>query len=59
VLGLMAVVIISVLWWLWLKNVITVGKKRISFIRPIKADTKKLLGHIDRLARENLDSWKL
>lgn len=59
VLGLMGLVIISVFWWLWLKNVINVGRKRITFIRPIKVDSKKLLGHIDRIARENIDSWKL
>ncbi len=59
VLGLMAVVIISVLWWLWLKNVITVGRRRITFIRPLKVDPKKLVGHIDRIARENIDSLKL
>lgn len=59
VLGLMGLVIISVFWWLWLKNVITVGRKRMTFIRPLKVDTKKLLGHIDRIAHENIDSWKL
>lgn len=59
VLGLMGLVIISVFWWLWLKNVINVGRRRITFIRPSKVDHKKLLGHIDRIARENLDSWKL
>ncbi len=59
VLGLMAVVIISVLWWLWLKNVITIGRRKITFIRPLKVDTKKLRGHIDRIARENLNSLKL
>ncbi len=59
VLGLMGVVIISVLCWLWFKNMISFGRKRITFIRPLKADTKKILGHIDRIARENLDSWKL
>jgi magnesium transporter len=59
VLGLMGVVIIGVSWWLWLKNVIMVGRRKMTFIRPLKVDTKKLLGHIDRLARENLNSWKL
>ena len=59
VLGLMGVVIIGVFWWLWIKNVITVGKRKITFIRPLKADTKRLLGHIDRIARENIDSLKL
>ncbi|MFC1947441.1 magnesium/cobalt transporter CorA [Chloroflexota bacterium] len=59
VLGLMGVAIVSVFWWLWLKNIISVGRKRMTFIRPIKVDHKKLLGHIDRIARENLDSWKL
>lgn len=59
VLGLMALAIASILWWLWLRNVITFGKRRITFIRPIKVEGKKLLGHIDRIARQNLDSWKL
>lgn len=59
VLGLMGVVIISVFWWLWLKNVIMVGRRRMTFIRPLKVDPKKLLGHIDRITRENLDSFKL
>jgi len=59
VLGLMAMVIIGVTWWLWLRNVISVGKRRITFIRPLKVEPRKLLGHIDRLARDNMDSWKL
>ena len=58
VLGLMGVVIIGVVSWLWLRNVITLGRRRITFIRPLKVETRKLLGHIDRLARENLDTKK-
>ncbi len=57
ILGIMALAIIGITWWLWLKNLI--GKRKITVIRPLKVDPKKLLGHIDRLARENLDSWKL
>jgi magnesium transporter len=58
VLGLMGVVIISVTWWLWLRNVIRIGRDRITFIRPLKVETRRLLGHIDRLARENPDAKK-
>jgi len=57
VLGIMAAGLIGITWWLWLKNLI--GKRKITVIRPLRVDPKKLLGHIDRLARENLDSWKL
>jgi magnesium transporter len=53
VLGLMAVVIIGVSWWLWLRNVITLGRRRATFIRPIKVEYHKLLGYVDRLTRHN------
>lgn len=59
VLGLMAAVILGVTWWLWLRNVISLGRRRITFIRPLKVEPRKLLGHIDRLARNNMDSWKM
>ncbi|MBN2239413.1 MAG: magnesium/cobalt transporter CorA [Dehalococcoidales bacterium] len=51
VLGFMAVAIIGITWWLWLKNVI--GRHRITVIRPMKVETRKLLGHIDRITRQN------
>ncbi len=55
VLGLMATVIICVSWWLWLKNVITLGRRRVTFIRPIKVDPRKLLGHAGRLTKYSID----
>jgi magnesium transporter len=58
VLGLMGAVIIGVTWWLWLRNVITWGK-RATFIRPLKVEPKKLIKYVDRLAKHNLDSWRL
>jgi magnesium transporter len=51
VLGVMAAVIIGITWWLWLSNVITLGRKRITFIRPLKADPRRLLGYAERLTK--------
>jgi magnesium transporter len=57
VLGLMAVALIGITWWLWLKNIF--GRRKVTFIRPLKVDRKILLGHIERVAKENLNSWRL
>jgi magnesium transporter len=51
VLGIMAVAIVGITWWLWLRNVI--GKRHMTFIRPLKVETKKLLGHFEQLGRHN------
>ena len=50
VLGVMAVAIIGITWWLWLRNVITMGKRRGMIIRPLKVEPRKLLGYVERLA---------
>ncbi|MFC1920635.1 magnesium/cobalt transporter CorA [Chloroflexota bacterium] len=55
VLGLMAIAIIGVSWWLWLSNIISMGKKRVKVIRPIKADPRKLLGYAGRITRITRD----
>ena len=49
VLGVMAVAIIGITWWLWLRNVITTGKRRAKIIRPLKVEPRKLLGYVERL----------
>jgi magnesium transporter len=49
VLGVMVVAIVGITWWLWLRNVITLGKRRGMIIRPLKVEPRKLLGYVERL----------
>ncbi len=55
VLGVMACAIIGVVWWLWLKNVISIGKRRVTFIRPLKVDHRKLLGYAGKITQITRD----
>ncbi|MFC1909253.1 magnesium/cobalt transporter CorA [Chloroflexota bacterium] len=51
VLGFMGIVIISIIWWFWVKNWIAWGRKRASWVRPFVVSPEKLVGHISRRTR--------
>jgi magnesium transporter len=55
VLGVMAIAIISITWWLWLRNVISLGRTRHMLIRPLKVDPLKLLWHAGRVTKNAKD----
>jgi len=48
VLGLMAFVIIGVIWWFWARNWIAWGRKRVSWVRPFVVSPDKLIGYVSR-----------
>jgi len=51
VLGFMAAVIVTVIWWFWARNWIAVGRRRIVRVRPFAVESEKLFGHLGHLAR--------
>jgi magnesium transporter len=55
VLGVMVCAILSVIWWLWLKNVISFRRRRPTFIRPLRVDRRKLLGYAGKITQITRD----
>lgn len=51
VLGFMGIVIISVIWWFWLKNWLAWGRKKVQWVRPFYVAPEKLVGYIERMAK--------
>jgi magnesium transporter len=51
VLGFMAIVIISVIWWFWARNWLAWGRKKAVWVRPFHVAPEKLIGRIGRMAK--------
>ncbi len=54
VLGIMAVVIGILVWRFWAQNWIGWGRKQVKWIKPFKVEPKKLIGYIERIAKQSL-----
>jgi len=53
VLGFIAAVIIGVTGWFWSRSWINWGRRRVSYIKPFYVEPKKLIGHIEQLAKKS------
>ena len=53
VLGVMGVAIIGVMWWLWLRNVISWGRKKAGSIVSFRVEPRKLLWLPERKIRRS------
>ena len=51
VLGFMAIVVSSVIWWFWLRNWLAWGRKKSIWVRPFYVAPEKLVGYIGRVAK--------
>jgi magnesium transporter len=54
VLGIMATAISILVWRFWANNWIGWGRKQVRWIKPLKVDPKKLVGYIERIAKQTL-----
>jgi len=54
ILGIMAFVISILVWRFWAQNWIQWGRKRVKWIRPFAVEPKKLVGYIERIAKQSL-----
>jgi len=54
VLGIMGFVILILVWRFWAQNWIMWGRKRVKWIKPFAVEPKKLVGYIERIAKQSL-----
>lgn len=54
ILGIMALVISTLIWRFWAQNWIRWGRKQAKWIKPFAVEPKKLVGYIERIAKQSL-----
>jgi len=53
VLGVMGIVIAVLVWRFWAQNWIRWGRGQVRRIRPFAVEPKKLIGYVERLAKQS------